>query len=80
MNPRALAQAHWRTAGGAALGAAAGAGYAFFIGCNTGTCPLTSNVWTAALFFGFAGAVVGLPGPRAERRPRSGDGADGTPS
>ena len=65
MSPRA--QAHWRTAGGAALGAAAGAAYAHFIGCNTGTCPLTANVWTAALFFGFAGGVVGLPGPRSAK-------------
>ncbi|WP_242337438.1 MULTISPECIES: DUF6132 family protein [Anaeromyxobacter] len=65
MNARAIARAHWRTAGGAAVGAAAGAAYAYFIGCNTGTCPLTSSVWTAALFFGFAGGVVGLPGRRA---------------
>jgi hypothetical protein len=75
MNPRA--QAHWRTAGGAALGAAAGAAYAYFIGCNTGTCPLTSNVWTAALFFGFAGGVVGLPGPRAARERGRARGMDG---
>jgi uncharacterized protein DUF6132 len=71
MNARALARAHWRTAGGVAVGATAGAAYAYFIGCNTGTCPLTSSVWTAALFFGFAGGVVGLPGPRA-----GGDRAD----
>ncbi len=67
MNARALAQAHWRTAAGALLGALAGAAYAYFIGCSSGTCPLTSNVWTAALFFGFTGGVVGIPGPRAER-------------
>ena len=71
MTPRALVQAHWRTVGGAALGAAAGAAYAHFVGCSTGTCPLTSNVSTAALFFGFAGAVVGLPGRRADGRRRS---------
>ncbi|WP_242354842.1 DUF6132 family protein [Anaeromyxobacter sp. SG64] len=81
MNARAIARAHWRTAGGAAVGAAAGAAYAYFIGCNTGTCPLTSSVWTAALFFGFAAAwlwsgspagaqaATGPTRPRASRAP-----------
>lgn len=57
---------HWRTALGAALGAAGGALYAHFVGCHTGTCAITSNVWTAGLFFGITGLVVGLPGPRRE--------------
>lgn len=57
-------RAHWRTLAGAAVGAVLGAAYAHFIGCRTGTCPLTGNVWTAAGFFGFTGAIVGLPGPR----------------
>ena len=63
---RTIARAHWRTALGALLGAAGGAAYAHFIGCRTGTCPLTSKVWSAALFFGLAGLLVGWP----ERRPR----------
>jgi hypothetical protein len=67
MNARSFAARHWRTAAGAGLGAVAGAAYAYFIGCNTGTCPLTSNVGTAALFFGFAGGVVGVPGPPRTR-------------
>ena len=62
---RLLVRAHWRTALGAALGAAGGAAYAHFIGCRTGTCPLTSKAWTAALFFGFAGGLVGWPAKRA---------------
>ena len=57
---------HWRTALGALAGAAAGGAYAYFVGCHTGTCLLTSNVWTAAAFFGFTGAVVAAPGPRRE--------------
>ena len=57
---------HWRTALGALAGAAGGAAYAYFVGCQTGTCLLTSNVWTAAAFFGFTGAVVAAPGPRRE--------------
>ena len=59
-----IARSHWRTALGALLGAAGGAAYAHFVGCHTGTCPLTSNVWTAGLFFGFTGALVGAPGPK----------------
>jgi uncharacterized protein DUF6132 len=62
---RALSRSPWRTVLGALAGALAGAAYAHFIGCHTGTCPLTGNVWTAALFFGFTGAVVFAPGPRA---------------
>jgi hypothetical protein len=38
------------------LGALAGFLYAHFIGCKTGACPLTSNVYTAALY----GAVIGF--------------------
>jgi thioredoxin 1 len=41
---------------GVLLGAAIGVVYARFARCSTGTCPLTSNVWTAGLF----GAAIGL--------------------
>ncbi len=61
---RRLAGSHWRTALGAALGAGAGAAYAHFIGCRTGTCAITSNAWNAAVFFGVAGALVGWPAKR----------------
>jgi len=61
--PRVSRAALLRTALGAALGATGGAGYAYFIGCHTGTCPLTGNVWIAALFFGFTGSVILAPGP-----------------
>jgi hypothetical protein len=47
-----------------ALGAAAGAAYAHFVGCRTGTCPLTSNVWVAAIYGASVGAVVGWPARR----------------
>lgn len=52
---------HGRTLVGAALGAAAGGAYAFFIGCKTGTCPLTGDVRVASVLFGFMGAVLGAP-------------------
>ncbi len=69
MTVREFLLRHRRTAAGAALGAVAGALYAHFIGCQTGTCILTSSVRAAALFFGFMGAVVALPGPARDRGP-----------
>lgn len=70
-----LARSHWRTALGAALGAAGGAAYAHFIGCRSGTCALTSNVWSAGLFFGLAGGLVGWPARRPEQAGPPGPGA-----
>jgi hypothetical protein len=54
----------WRfTAIAAALGAGVAGAYAYFVGCD-GTCPLTSNVWTASLYGSGVGALVGWPGRR----------------
>ena len=55
-----------RAAATAVLGAAAAAAYAHFIGCRTGTCPLTSNVWVASLYGGAVGAIVGWPDRRSD--------------
>jgi hypothetical protein len=43
---------------GVALGAGGGAAYAHNNGCLTGSCPLTSNPLTAALFGGVLGASL----------------------
>ena len=67
-----LLRRHARTLLGAAGGALGGGLYAHFVGCRTGTCMITSNVWIAAIFFGITGAVALMPGaPRrdAETRP-----------
>ena len=37
------------------LGAAAGYGFYYFVGCSTGACPLTSNPWTSTGY----GALLG---------------------
>jgi hypothetical protein len=58
---RALWQSHARTAAAGAAGAAAGAAYAYFIRCHTGTCPITSSVWSASLYGLGVGAVLGWP-------------------
>jgi hypothetical protein len=58
----AFSRSHLRTAIFAALGASCAAAYAYFVGCRTGTCPITSSVWTASLYGAFVGAVAGWPG------------------
>jgi hypothetical protein len=45
----------WRVAG-VALGGAAGFAYYKFVGCRTGTCPITSNPWISTIY----GALLGL--------------------
>ncbi len=42
-------------AGGALLGFL----YSRFVGCRTGTCPLTSNVYVASLYGAFIGYLAG---------------------
>ena len=61
-----LLRSNWRTLAGAAAGALGGGLYAHFVGCQAGTCALTSNVWVASLFFGITGAIALTPSaPRA---------------
>ena len=40
---------------GLAAGAIGGYAYYYFVGCNTGSCPLTSNPYISVIF----GAVIG---------------------
>lgn len=60
-----LARSPWRAVLAGLLGATAAGAYAHFIGCRTGTCLITSNVWTAAIYGASIGAVVGWPNRRA---------------
>ncbi len=57
-------RSHYRTLAVALVGAGVGAAYAHFVGCRTGTCPITSSVWTAALYGGGVGALAGWPSRR----------------
>ncbi len=52
--------------------AGAGAGYAWYhyVGCVSGTCPLTSNGWIMTSYGALMGwLVVPRPGPRKEQQP-----------
>ncbi|MCW0484029.1 DUF6132 family protein [Gaoshiqia sediminis] len=47
----------WRLVG-IAIGAFAGFLYWFYIGCNSGTCPIQSNWHTSSLYGGVMGYLV----------------------
>ncbi len=52
----------------AVLGAAAGFAYYYFIGCTTGTCPITSNPYISTAYGAFIGVALGLGGPVHKRK------------
>ncbi len=43
---------------GIAIGAILGYAYYYFIGCSSGTCPITSNPINSILYGSFAGLVL----------------------
>lgn len=43
---------------GAMVGGAAGFAYYRFIGCSTGSCPITSNPWISTLYGMAMGSLV----------------------
>ena len=40
------------------IGAALGYAYYYFIGCNSGTCPITSNPYISTVYGGVAGIII----------------------
>lgn len=48
-----------RIALGVLLGAVLGFVYYKFVGCATGTCPITRNPWTSTLYGAVIGGLVG---------------------
>jgi hypothetical protein len=53
-----------------AVGALAGYAYYFFIGCRTGTCPITGNPWISTAY----GSGMGLIMAIGDRKPKQQEG------
>jgi hypothetical protein len=52
----ALSRIWMKRVGGPVLGALGGFAYYHFVGCTSGTCPITSNPWASTAY----GALIGL--------------------
>lgn len=55
-----------------AIGAILGYAYYYFIGCNTGTCPITSNPYTTTAYGGLIGAIWAIPTKKKEKKVENG--------
>ncbi|MDP2038841.1 MAG: DUF6132 family protein [Ignavibacteria bacterium] len=42
-------------------GASLGYAYYYFIGCTSGTCPITGNPWISTIYGGVAGFIISFP-------------------
>ncbi|MDD3108998.1 MAG: hypothetical protein PHV49_07325 [Alistipes sp.] len=66
----------WRsvrwTLAGALLGILAGGLYWRFVGCSSGSCPITASPWLSMLWGGAMGALLGSS---VKSTPRKGDAA-----
>jgi hypothetical protein len=56
-----LSRRLYRVLSGFVLGLVFGLGWYFFIGCNTGTCGISSDPLNSALYWGIAGLVMFWP-------------------
>lgn len=48
----------WKLIIGTGIGAAVGYLYYYFVGCATGTCPITSNPFMSVLYGAAMGALI----------------------
>lgn len=70
-----------RIIAGGLIGAGVGWLVYRFIGCSTGTCPITSNPYSSVLLFALLGLLVSMPkkNPPADdlaRKPEPSDSSD----
>lgn len=58
MNIQALLKKHYIRIIGIVAGLTGGYLYYHFVGCNSGTCPITSNPWVSTLYGGLIGYLL----------------------
>lgn len=58
MDTQALLKKHYLKLIGIVVGLIGGYLYYYYIGCNSGTCPITSNPWVSTLYGGLIGYLL----------------------
>lgn len=49
-------------------GALLGYAYYYFIGCTSGSCPITSNPYISTIYGSVIGFVISMPGKKKEKK------------
>ncbi|WKZ69857.1 MAG: DUF6132 family protein [Melioribacteraceae bacterium] len=50
------------------IGSVLGYAYYYFIGCNTGSCPITSNPYTTTIYGALIGAIWSFPTSKKDKK------------
>ncbi|MFH0735526.1 MAG: DUF6132 family protein [bacterium] len=50
------------------IGMILGYAYYYFIGCSSGSCPITSNPYISTIYGGFAGALISFSNKKKEEQ------------
>ncbi len=53
------------------IGLLGGYAYYYFIGCNGGSCPITSNPYLSVIYGGVMGLIFALPGNKKKEEQKS---------
>jgi hypothetical protein len=54
-------------------GALLGFGYYYFVGCKSGSCPITGSPYISTLYGGFIGLIFTLPSKKKKDEEHAGD-------
>lgn len=53
---------------GVSLGAIAGFAYYYFIGCNSGSCPISSNLYITVGYGALVGLILSIPSKKKNEK------------
>lgn len=56
----------WLRIMGLLVGGGLGFSYYYFIGCRTGTCPITSSPWISTVYGSLIGVIIAWPGAKKQ--------------